>query len=86
MKKAGIALLLVLLSGSIWASTQAKATSLSTRIGESTEDLPCKCIFDRNRRFNPEKIVWKNAVYKCAVYLENGACNRVEKVKDIQVE
>lgn len=85
MKKTGIALLLVLMSSSVWANAQVKG-SVANRIGESQEDLPCKCIFDRNRKFNPEKIVWKNAVYKCAVYLDNGACNRVEKVKDVTVE
>lgn len=87
MKKSAIAFLsLLTLCTSLYAAAPKKGT-LASRIGEEPEDsVPCKCIFDRNRRSNPEKIVWKNAVWKCSNYLDNGACSRVEKVKDISVE
>ncbi len=86
MKKTTIAFLTLLTLSTSLSAAPVKG-SLASRIGEEPEDsVPCKCIFDRNRRSNPEKIIWKNAVWKCADYLDNGSCRKVEKVPNVTVE
>jgi lipase chaperone LimK len=62
------------------ADSQNKQATVQTNA--TPDDAPCKCIFDKNRKFNPEKIVWKGGVWKCSIYLDNGACNKVIRVRD----
>jgi len=43
-------------------------------------EVPCKCLWDKNRKFNPDKINYKGNIWRCSVYLDNGACNKVELI------
>lgn len=46
-------------------------------------EAPWPGIFDKNRKFNPEKIVWKDGIWSCAHYRADGVCSQVVRVKDI---
>ena len=62
------------------ADDQSKPDPEQTNARASDE--PCKCIFDKNRKSKPVKIVWKGGVWTCGIYLDNGASNKVIRVKD----
>ena len=72
----------------IFASTAAMAAdkSVSRKIGDKDDDVPCTCVFNKNRMWNPEKIVWNDEEWECANYKDDGTCSEVQKIKDVSVE
>jgi predicted Holliday junction resolvase-like endonuclease len=63
-----------------------KSAKSTSKIGTSEDDVPCNCVFNKNRMWNPEKIVWNNEEWQCAHYKEDGTCERVQKVYNSSVE
>lgn len=55
----------------------AKDKKISSKIGEKIDDVPCTCVFNKNRMWNPEKIVWNNEEWECTTYKEDGTCAAV---------
>lgn len=55
------------------------------KIGSQPDDEPCTCVFNKNREWNPEKIIWNNRFWKCAHYKVDGTCSEVEMF-DIEAE
>jgi hypothetical protein len=85
MKRIGTLLVLfcVLSSSAVMADKDKK---VSTKFGESPDDIPCKCIFNQNRMWNPERIIWHNEEWECKEYKEDGTCAEVHKVEGGIVE
>lgn len=50
------------------------------KIGSNPDDEPCTCVFNKNRMWNPEKIVWNNEEWKCANYNTDGTCSEVTTI------
>ncbi len=49
----------------------------------ASDDAPCTCVFDQTRMWVPEKIYWKDRVWKCAHYDEDGIyCKAVVEIKE----
>ncbi|MCK6264714.1 hypothetical protein KP803_15650 [Vibrio sp. ZSDE26] len=75
MKHSALITLLLLITTSIaLANTDSKT---SRKIGTATDDKPCTCVFNKNRMWNPEKIVWNNEEWHCSEYKEDGTCASV---------
>ena len=85
MKKFGLSLftLCVLASSAAFAE---KNKDVSSRIGERADKVPCTCVFNNKRKWNPEKVMWNNAYWKCSIYKDDGTCSEVQKIKDVSVE
>lgn len=49
-------------------------------------EVPCTCVFNKNRAWNPEKIIWRDVFWECANYREDGTCSKVRKVEGAVVE
>lgn len=84
MKKIG----LVFFTLSIFTSTAVVASDKqgTSRVGVNGDDVPCTCVFNKNRMWNPEKVLWNNAYWKCSNYQNDGTCSEVSKIKDIEQE
>lgn len=50
------------------------------QIAKASDEEPCTCVFNKNRMWNPEQIMWNNAPWKCTDYKDDGTCNEVQKV------
>ncbi|MDB1123795.1 YARHG domain-containing protein [Vibrio algarum] len=48
-----------------------------------TDEKPCTCVFNMNRAWNPEKIIWNNEAWKCTIYKDDGTCSEVQKVASL---
>lgn len=48
-----------------------------------TDKQPCTCVFNMNRAWNPEKIIWENEAWKCTIYKDDGTCSEVQKVASL---
>lgn len=53
----------------------------SAKIGSNPDDEPCTCVFNKNRMWNPDKIVWNNEEWVCTNYTTDGLCSEVSKVE-----
>ncbi|MDF4902106.1 hypothetical protein P3551_22750 [Vibrio parahaemolyticus] len=68
------------------AYEEAKA-SLETALKSANKDeVPCTCVFNKNRAWNPEKIIWRDVFWECANYRDDGTCAKVRKVEGAVVE
>lgn len=47
---------------------------------ELASDVPCTCVFNKNRLWNPERITYNNAKWECEHYNADGTCARVRRV------
>ena len=57
------------------------------KIKESNlDDVPNTVVFNRNREWNPEKIIWKDKFWECTNYNDDGICLKVEEVEGAVVE
>lgn len=63
-----------------------KSAKSTSKIGTSEDDAPCNCVFNKNRMWNPEKIVWNNEEWQCALYKDDGTCESVQKVYNSSIE
>ncbi|SDJ81941.1 hypothetical protein SAMN04488540_1146 [Ferrimonas sediminum] len=65
----------------------ATAPKRSRKIGEQVSDVPCECVFNSKRMWNPEKILWNNQYWKCSEYNdETGECLGVEVMSPEEVK
>lgn len=76
MKLPWLLLALFIMSAGLMAGAEAVAKDQ----GAKQAEVPCKCIWDKNRKFNPDKINYKGNIWRCSLYLDNGACNEVELI------
>lgn len=60
MQRYLLAAICVLMTMSVYSETGERKAS--SEIGTSDDDVPCTCtcIFNKNRMWSPEKIVWNN--------------------------
>lgn len=64
-------------------NTDTAANKTATYTFRKEEDIgepPCVCIFNKNRMFNHDKIVWDNEEWECVVYKDDGLCEKVQKI------
>ena len=47
---------------------------------ELVSDVPCTCVFNKNRQWNPERITYNGAKWECEHYNADGTCARVRRV------
>jgi hypothetical protein len=59
-----------------------KNKKVSSKIAEKADEIPCTCVFNKNRMWNPEEIVWNNQLWECAIYKDDGTCSKVQIVKE----
>lgn len=52
----------------------------SRKIGDVIDDEPCTCVFNTNRMWNPEKILWNGEEWYCSTYNADGTCGAVALV------
>jgi len=64
----------------------AKQTDGSSKLGKKADDVPCTCVFNKNRAWNPEKIIWKQHFWECLNYKDDGTCTKVGIVEGAVVE
>lgn len=64
----------------------AKQTDGSSKLGEKADDVPCTCVFNKKRAWNPEKIIWKQHFWECINYKDDGTCTKVGIVEGVVVE
>ncbi|KLN66439.1 hypothetical protein [Vibrio sp. VPAP30] len=84
MKYAISTLLLIFTSIPIaFADSERK---VSRKMGETPDDIPCTCVFNKNRMWNPEKIVWNNEEWHCSKYNDDGTCESVALLNSKQTE
>ncbi|MCL1098646.1 hypothetical protein [Shewanella gelidii] len=57
-----------------------------TGIGAEPDEEPCTCVFNSNRKYNPEKVLWNNAYWICEIYKTDGTCSAVKKIKDVSID
>jgi hypothetical protein len=60
----------------------SKEKKQSYKIGTQIDDEPCTCVFNKNRMWNPETIIWNNEEWKCAIYKTDGTCSKVSIVTE----
>jgi hypothetical protein len=80
MKKILSLFVFSVLASSIVLADRTK--TVSTKFGEKRDDKPIANIFNKNRMWNPEKVLWNDEYWKCAYYKKNGVCAEVEKIKN----
>ena len=68
------------------AKEAQKNNKVSGKLGENADDIPCTCVFNKNRMWNPEKIVWSNQEWQCTEYKQDGTCRSVGVVPGAVVE
>lgn len=56
------------------------------KLGERPDDEPCTCVFNNNRMWNPEKILWNGEEWHCSKYNEDGTCDSVGLVNPNKTE
>ncbi|MCZ4336401.1 hypothetical protein [Shewanella colwelliana] len=61
-------------------ATTNKTATYTFRKEEEIGQPPCACVFDKNRMYNPDKIVWHGEDWECAVYKDDGHCEKVQKI------
>ncbi|MGF1765435.1 hypothetical protein [Aliivibrio kagoshimensis] len=62
--------------------TAPKEKKQSAKIGTQTDDEPCTCVFNKNRMWNPEKVLWKEQYWKCSIYKDDGTCSEVSIITE----
>jgi hypothetical protein len=78
MKTITLFILLLFISvPSAYSDTEKK---VSRKISESYDEEPCTCVFNKNRMWNPESIVWNNEEWRCSEYNEDGTCGAVARI------
>ena len=73
-------------SKKIAIKTSGKNAAVSESIGAKADEVPCTCVFNKNRMWNPEKVMWNNAYWKCSIYKDDGTCSEVQKIRDVSFE
>lgn len=68
------------------AYEEAKASLESALKSADKDEVPCTCVFNKNRAWNPEKIIWRDVFWECANYRDDGTCSNVRKVEGAVVE
>lgn len=58
----------------------------SRKIGAKTDDLPSTVVFNKNRMWNPDKILWNNKFFKCGNYRDDGTCEYVRELTESEME
>ncbi|CAG35130.1 hypothetical protein [Desulfotalea psychrophila] len=81
MKKIGLSfVILCVLASTVAMASDKQGTS---KVGGPSDEEPCTCVFNNNRQWNPEKVLWNNAYWKCSNYKNDGTCSEVKKIEDI---
>lgn len=78
-----IATAALIFSSTVIASNEKKGTF---KIGDNADDIPCTCVFNKNRMWNPETIMWNNEEWYCSNYSEDGTCASVALVNPTKLE
>ncbi|MCG9783738.1 hypothetical protein L1D52_15410 [Vibrio brasiliensis] len=78
-----IATAALIFSSTVIASNEKKGTF---KIGDNADDIPCTCVFNKNRMWNPETIMWNNEEWYCSNYNEDGTCASVALVNPTKLE
>ncbi|WP_354625344.1 hypothetical protein [Psychromonas sp. MME2] len=73
MKKSPLLLLFI----SVISFSSFFANAKDKNMVGKTGDVPCPCVFNKNRAWNPDKIVWNNQEWFCSKYNEDGLCDSV---------
>nr|WP_321403391.1 tetratricopeptide repeat protein [uncultured Desulfobacter sp.] len=47
---------------------------------ELASDVPCTCVFNKNRQWNPNRITFKGIKWECDHYNADGTCAQVRRV------
>ncbi|EGQ7800808.1 hypothetical protein P6A00_004506 [Vibrio parahaemolyticus] len=68
------------------AYEEAKASLESALKSADKDEVPCTCVFNKNRAWNPEKVIWRDVCWECANYRDDGTCSKVRKVEGAVVE
>ena len=63
-----------------------RAKTVRSKLGKDADDIPCTCVFNTTRPWNPEKIIWKEQFWECAEYKADGTCLSVRVVEGAVVE
>ena len=79
-----IGTLLVMLCVLVSSTVIAKDKTMSARIAKPGNP-PCTCVFNKKRAWNPEKVLWNDAYWKCSIYKDDGTCAEVKEIKDVEV-
>jgi hypothetical protein len=59
------------------------ATTTAVEEQTASDDAPCTCVFDRTRMWVPETFSWKDRVWKCSSYDDDGIyCTGVVEIKE----
>lgn len=73
-------------------SSQKKLAKAKLVLGKNNnskpfnDDIPSVHIFNKNREWNPEKIIWRDNFWECAEYRDNGTCVEVRAIEGFVVE
>ncbi|WP_319495675.1 hypothetical protein [uncultured Cohaesibacter sp.] len=54
----------------------------ANKLAEFASDVPCLCVFNKNRSWNPEQITYKGKVWGCKHYDSNGTCSSLRVIRD----
>lgn len=60
--------------------------SFTSNLGPESDDVPCTCVFNETRAWNPKRIIWKERFWECVHYKEDGICTKVSEVEGSTVE
>ena len=50
--------LMIVASTLLSAAPLAKDKHVDTIVPDDADDVPCTCVFNQNRAWNPEKVLW----------------------------
>ncbi len=67
---------------------EAELRSLKQQLKDAKKKLedPCTCVFNKNRMWNPEKVLWNDVYWICSTYKDNGECSEVKKINDVSMK
>ncbi len=55
----------------------------SSKLSNKEDKEPCTCVFNKNRAWNPEKVMWNDHFWKCTSYKDDGTCSAVGIIGDV---
>lgn len=54
------------------------AKTINKTIAEKADEEPCTCVFNQNRQWNPENVMWNGKYWECSIYNSDGTCGEVQ--------
>lgn len=67
-------------------SLLACTVTMAGEIEEEADDIPCTCVFNKNRDWNPDKVLWNDGYWECSNYKTDGTCSQVRLIKTVSVD